>query len=66
MAQMIIDGLRPHAGRSVGSDLHDTGNDGDVEEVYSPRKGGAPKRRDGLENQLSVGSRSIRFRPVLR
>jgi hypothetical protein len=37
-----------------------------VEEVYSPRKGGAPKRRDGLENQLSVGSRSIRFRPVLR
>ena len=66
MAQMIVDGLRPHAGRSAGSGLHDTDNDGDVEDVYSPRRGSAPKRRNYLENELSVGSRSTRFRPALR
>ena len=67
MAQMIIDGLRPNASRSAGPDLHDTGDDGDVEEDYSPRRrGGAPKRRDCSENALSVGSKSIRFRPPLR
>jgi len=60
MAQMIVDGLRPHAGHSTRPD--DTGNDGDVEENYSPRKrGGAPQRRDCLENQLSVSSTSTRF-----
>jgi hypothetical protein len=58
MAQMIIDGLRPKPGRSVGLGLHDPGIDGDVEEDHprpSARKTGAPKRRSASENMLSVG-----------
>lgn len=59
MAQMIIDGLRPQLGRSVGSNLGDAGNDGDVEGGYSEpkrREGNRTKRRDHLENELSVSS----------
>jgi len=57
MAQMIIDGLRPQSGRSVGSNLQDPGDDGDVEEDSprpKPRRGRGTKRRDRFENELSV------------
>jgi hypothetical protein len=64
MAQMIIDGLRPQPGRSVGAGLQDTGNDGDVEEDYPrprSRKSGGPKRRSRWENTLSVSFSSLLF-----
>lgn len=54
---MIIDGLRPQPGQSVGSGLQDPGNDGDVEEEFSSpraRRTGGPKRRNKFENALSV------------
>jgi hypothetical protein len=69
MAQMIVDGLRPQFGRSVGLGPQDPGNDSDAEEDYqSPRtrrRGGAPKRRNHWENALSVSFSSLLFRPGL-
>lgn len=62
MVQAITDGLRPQLGRSVGSNLQDAGNDGDVEEGYSrlkPRRGNGTKRRNHLENELSVSFASL-------
>ena len=57
MAQLIVNGLRPQVGRPVGLGLQDHGDDGDDEEDYQPPKtsrGGAPKRRNRWENELSV------------
>ena len=57
MAQMIVNGLRPQPGHSVGSNLQDTRNDGDVEGGHfkpKPHRGRGTKRRDRSENELSV------------
>lgn len=64
MTQMIIDGLRPELGRSVGSNLQDAGNDGDVEEGYPgvrSRGGNGSRRRDHSENELSVSFASLTY-----
>jgi hypothetical protein len=64
MAQMIIDGLRPQPGRSVGLDPYDTAADGDIEEDF-PRTGirrrRAPKRRSPQETALSVSCTSFQL-----
>ena len=65
MAQMIIDGLRPQLGRSVGANLQDTGNDGDIEECHPgvrSRGGNGPNRRNRSENELSVSFASLTCR----
>lgn len=63
MAHIIIEGLRPQVGPSVGlAGPHDTGNDGDVEGDYPKpgiRRGHAPKRRGHYETVLSVSFTSL-------
>lgn len=66
---MIVDGLRPQFNRTFGSSQQDPGNDADAEEYFPKsrtreRKG--PKRRNPLENVLSVSQFSLSLNPRCR